>query len=141
MDIDHASYQEALNSFKLSKIKIMKTLKIFLSTIIVAFLFSNVTAQSASIKTTTIKVNGECNMCKKRIEKAALAVDGIQAAVWDVDTKMLTIKYDESNPAMEENVQKNIAAIGHDTEKYMAPDSAYNNLPGCCHYQRKSVKQ
>ncbi|MBS1974107.1 MAG: heavy-metal-associated domain-containing protein [Bacteroidetes bacterium] len=113
----------------------------FLSTIIVAFLFSNVTAQSASIKTTTIKVNGECNMCKKRIEKAALAVDGIQAAVWDVDTKMLTIKYDESNPAMEENVQKNIAAIGHDTEKYMAPDSAYNNLPGCCHYQRKSVKQ
>ncbi|HVM89759.1 MAG TPA: heavy metal-associated domain-containing protein [Puia sp.] len=119
----------------------MKTLKIFLNTVIATFLFSAATAQSNNVKTATIKVNGECSMCKKRIEKAALAIKGIQSAVWDVDAKTLTIQYDPFNSTLPENVQKKIAAIGHDTEKYIATDSAYNSLPECCHYQRKDKKQ
>ena len=88
-------------------------------------------------KTQTIKVYGECGMCKKRIEKAALSVQGIQAANWDVDSKMLTIKYDQLKSEVAENAEKKIASIGHDTEKLRADDTAYQSLPECCHYQRK----
>ena len=35
------------------------------------------------------------------------------------------------------DIQKKIAEVGHDTEKYSADDKVYENLPGCCHYKRK----
>lgn len=89
-----------------------------------------------SVKTETFKVYGNCNMCKKRIEKAA-AVDGITKAEWNVDTKVMTVSYD---PAKTSNdvIQKKIAAAGHDTEKEKAADTVYGKLPGCCQYDRKA---
>jgi periplasmic mercuric ion binding protein len=80
-------------------------------------------------------------MCKKRIEKAAATVDGVQSAVWDENTKNLTLKYSQFKKEAVDNVQKKIAAVGHDTEKYNAADAVYQQLPGCCHYDRKTVKQ
>ena len=86
-------------------------------------------------KTDTIKVFGECGMCKNRIEKA-IKVDGISSAVWSEDTKLLTVSYD-SAIISNEDIQKKIAAVGHDTEKYKTPDEVYKKLPGCCKYDRK----
>ena len=40
-------------------------------------------------------VNGVCEQCKKRIEDAAYA-KGVKYADWDVDTHLLTLKYDSS---------------------------------------------
>jgi hypothetical protein len=33
-------------------------------------------------------------------------------------------------------IHKNIAAVGHDTQKVKATDEAYNNLHDCCKYDR-----
>jgi hypothetical protein len=72
-------------------------------------------------------------MCKERIETAA-KVDGVTKAEWDKTTKMLTLAY---NPAVvkSDDIQKKIAAVGHDTEKYKADAKIYNGLPGCCKYR------
>jgi mercuric ion binding protein len=89
--------------------------------------------QMATSKTETIKVSGNCELCKARIEKAA-KVDGVSKAEWNQNTKLLTLVY---NPKIVTNdaVQKKIASVGHDTEKYRADDKAYNSLPGCCKYR------
>ncbi|RFS19459.1 copper chaperone [Chitinophaga silvatica] len=95
---------------------------------------SNVFAQSS--KTESFKVYGNCNMCKKRIEKAVTGAN-ISKAEWNVGTKMMTISYDPTKIS-NEAIQNKIAAAGHDTEKATAPDSVYTELPGCCLYDRKA---
>jgi copper chaperone CopZ len=109
----------------------MKTLKFFIA--IVALTFSTVIFAANATKTETIKVSGKCETCKARIEKAA-KVDGVTKADWSTKTKVLTLVY---NPAKvkSDDVQKKIAAVGHDTPKYKATAAAYNALPGCCKYR------
>ena len=109
----------------------MKTIKFFIA--IVALTFSTVIFAANATKTETIKVSGKCETCKARIEKAA-KVDGVTKADWNTKTKVLTLVY---NPAKvkSDDVQKKIAAVGHDTPKYKATDKAYNALPGCCKYR------
>lgn len=125
----------------------MKTIKVLLATFIAFVTIQSANAQSGkenlrnTTKTQTIKVYGECGMCKKRIEKAATTVDGVQSAVWDENTKSLTVKYSQFKKEAVDNVQKKIADAGHDTEKYRATDAAYQKLPDCCHYERKPAQQ
>ena len=86
-------------------------------------------------KTEKFKVYGNCGMCKTRIEKAAKSVEGVSAADWDKETKMVEVTFDES----ETNVHKvhmAIAEAGHATEMHKADDEAYENLPACCKYDR-----
>ena len=122
----------------------MKSLKIIITTlaafllITVSFAQTGKDSSGKKLQTQSIKVNGECDMCKHRIEAAALKVEGVQSAEWNTETKILSVKYDTQLTTTPENVQKKMAEIGHDTEKYTATDTAYNNLPGCCHYQRKT---
>ncbi len=98
------------------------------------FLSVSVNAQT---KTDTIKVYGECGMCKNRIQKT-LKIEGITSAAWDTETKLLVVAYDASIIS-NDDIQKKIAAVGHDTEKYTADDKVYEKLPGCCHYERKKA--
>ncbi|MEJ2594475.1 MAG: heavy metal-associated domain-containing protein [bacterium] len=88
-----------------------------------------------SKKHTSFMVYGNCGMCEERIEKAASQVKGVVSADWDVDTKMLQLEYDKRIVKVNE-VEKAIAAVGHDTENERAPDEVYNDLPGCCLYDR-----
>ena len=90
-------------------------------------------SQMASVKTESIKVWGNCDICKARIEKAA-KIEGVSKAEWNNDTKLLMVVF---NPVTvtSDTIQKSIAAVGHDTEKYRADDKVYNNLPGCCKYR------
>jgi mercuric ion binding protein len=116
----------------------MKTVKLFITAVLAVVIGLNTFAQTqnkVSSKTETIAVSGNCNSCKARIEKAA-KIDGVSKADWNKDTKVLTLVYDPSKVTSDE-VQKKIAAVGHDTEKYKADDKAYNSLPGCCQYERK----
>jgi cation transport ATPase len=89
----------------------------------------------ASTKTETIKVWGNCETCQARIEKTA-KVDGVNKASWDKSTKLLTLVYDPAT-VKSDDIQKKIALVGHDTEKYKADDKVYAKLPGCCQYERK----
>ncbi|HJV77840.1 MAG TPA: cation transporter [Paludibacter sp.] len=107
----------------------MKTIKFFIA--IVALTISTVVF--AANKTEAIKVSGNCETCKARIEKAA-KVDGVAKADWNTKTKVLTLVYDPSK-VKSDDVQKKIAAVGHDTQKYKATTAAYNALPGCCKYR------
>lgn len=84
-------------------------------------------------RTDSFKVDGNCNMCKKRIEDAAY-VKGVKRADWNVETHMLTVTYKPSK-ASEENVMKAIAKAGHNTEKVVSTETDYNKLPECCQYK------
>jgi periplasmic mercuric ion binding protein len=115
----------------------MKTIR-FMATAILAvttsvFTFAQ-TSPVASIRTETIKVSGKCEMCKSKIEKAA-KIDGVSKAEWNKDTRVLTLAYNPSAVSSDE-VQKSIAAVGYDTEKFKATDEAYKSLPSCCQYDR-----
>lgn len=74
-------------------------------------------------------------MCKMRIEKAA-AAEGVSLASWHTDTKIMTVTYDSSKITTE-GIQKRISAAGHDTEGTYADDAVYEQLPGCCLYERR----
>lgn len=93
----------------------------------------------------TLTVYGNCGMCKKRIEKAALSVDGVKEANWDVETKVLSIKFSDitfgENNYSINTVSEKIAAVGHDTQFNKASKDDYNALPGCCQYDRPENKK
>lgn len=111
----------------------MKTYKLFSAFVFTLFIS---TALFAQTKKETIKVNGECGMCKKKIEKAAKA-NGAITASWSPETKILQVSYN-TRQTSSDKIQKAIAAVGYDTEKYTAADEAYNSLDECCKYERKT---
>jgi len=83
----------------------------------------------------TLTVQGACGMCSKRIEKTALAVDGVKEAKYDLKTKKLSFTYDAEKTTVDK-VSKAIAKVGHDTDKDKAADEVYDKLPGCCKYRK-----
>ena len=109
-------------------------------TLIFSVLFAGLAiAAGAQEKTEKLKVSGECNTCKKKIESAAKTA-GATYAVWDKSTKMLVIKYNTSasNTA---KIEQSIAGAGYDTPDYKASDDAYNQLDDCCKYDRSGAKE
>lgn len=92
-------------------------------------------SQINNAKTETVKVYGNCGMCESTIEKAANKKK-ISKADWNVDTKMASITYDSKKTTLDA-VLKNIALAGYDNQSFLAPDAAYNKLPGCCKYDRE----
>ncbi|WP_298263870.1 heavy-metal-associated domain-containing protein [uncultured Lutibacter sp.] len=104
--------------------------------LIIALLFIGITthAQKKNAKI-TFEVNGICEMCKERIEKAVLKTKGVKFCNWNIKTHQLSLIMDERK-VDELTIHKNIAAVGHDTDKIKATDKAYNNLHNCCKYDR-----
>ncbi|MFT6638763.1 MAG: copper chaperone CopZ [Flavobacterium sp.] len=86
-------------------------------------------------KVETVKVSGNCGMCKKTIEKAG-SIEKIAKVEWDKDTNMATLTYDNTKTNKDE-ILKRIASAGYDSELYKAKDEDYDNLPGCCQYDRE----
>lgn len=84
----------------------------------------------------TVKVWGNCGMCKSTIEKAAKAA-GASEADWNKDTKVLTV----SGKADMKKIEQAIALVGYDTQNFTAKDEAYFALPECCQYERKASTQ
>lgn len=93
-------------------------------------------AQTHSVITRTLRVSGNCEMCKERIETAAKG-KGVKQASWDADTKMLTLTYDTLLTRIEK-VHIRIAEAGHDTELKKAKNDTYKALPECCLYRDHS---
>jgi hypothetical protein len=109
----------------------MKTLKTaFFSLLFISF----ATITIAQTKTETFKVAGECGMCKKKIESTAKK-GGASYAAWDVDSKMLTVKYSGTSSS-KAKIEKAIAAVGYDTPGFKTTEAAYSKLDGCCQYER-----
>ena len=82
-----------------------------------------------------IDVNGKCEQCQKRIQKAALSVSGVKSATWSIETHQLSLILNEEKVAVLD-VKKAIAKVGHDSDTVKATDKDYDNLHSCCKYER-----
>ena len=83
----------------------------------------------------TLYVEGTCKMCRARISRAARKVEGVADADWDEKSKIMSFSYDKSL-CTKEDIEKAVAAAGHDTRNISAEDEVYENLPPCCFYER-----
>ncbi len=103
---------------------------------VIAVLLSSINgfAQIKNAKTETVKIYGNCGICKTTIEKAG-NVKKVASVDWNKDTKMATLTYDGDKTNQDE-ILKRIALAGYDSEKFRAPDDVYAKLAGCCQYDR-----
>jgi len=101
------------------------------------FMGITLSAQNKNAKA-TIEVDGVCEMCKVRIEKASIKSKGVKSAVWNVETHELSLIYDERKIDLL-TIQENIAAVGHDTKEIKATDKAYSSVHSCCKYRNEDV--
>ena len=86
----------------------------------------------------SIEVDGICGMCKKRIEKAALQTKGVKFASWNIESHKLAMVIDERKTNLKK-IQKNIAAVGHDTKLIKATEKQYNSVHPCCKYRDEEI--
>jgi Cu(I)/Ag(I) efflux system membrane fusion protein len=104
---------------------------ILIATVLCLLAAGVVVAETVDRKMT---VQGMCGMCKTRIEKTALGIDGVTRAEWDIDTKVLTLQFDSAKTKLEA-ISAELAKVGHDTDRDKADDKVYNALPPCCKYR------
>lgn len=117
----------------------MKTIHILFLALTSLFAFNSASAQSKNqSQTTTVKINGNCGMCKKVIETAANQKSA--KLDWDSATKMATLTYNPKKTNVDQ-VLKRVAEAGYDNEKFTAQDEVYNKLHGCCKYDRTPIKK
>jgi mercuric ion binding protein len=107
---------------------------------LVSLFLMGTTALFAQIKKEEFKVYGNCGMCESRIETAAKSVEGVTAADWHKETKMIDVSYDSTKTNVDK-IQIAIADVGHDTDMHRAENKVYKGLPGCCHYDRPGAME
>lgn len=85
-------------------------------------------------KKLTMEVDGKCDMCKMRIEKAALDVKGVKYALWDIPSHQLSLIIDErkTDPM---KIKTALVEVGHDTKELKATEEAYATVHPCCKYR------
>lgn len=119
--------------------KIILTICITLLTI-VTLKAQTVAAQDSIVISETDSVSfivsGNCGMCQRTIEKAAM-IFGVSSAEWDMDSGKMNVVYDPLATDILK-IHQSIAASGYDTDKVKAKTSTYDRLPGCCQYERTS---
>lgn len=103
------------------------------------FMLLGIQNGQAETKSDQFKVAGNCGMCEKRIEKAALAVPGVSKADWNKETKQMVVDFNAAQTSLDK-VETAIAKVGHDTPLHKADAKTYASLPACCKYERPAVK-
>lgn len=96
---------------------------------------SNSTVEEAVASQESFKVYGNCGMCKNTIEGSLKDVKGVDKAVWNQETKMMSVSYDASIISLSD-VKNKIANSGYDMEDVRASNEDYEALHGCCQYER-----
>ncbi|OYX82991.1 MAG: hypothetical protein B7Y83_12975 [Flavobacteriales bacterium 32-34-25] len=112
----------------------MKSLKKIMVAVVVLLSIS-VNAQIKNKKTETVKISGNCEMCKKKIETAG-NLKKVAVVEWDVNSKMAKLTYDSTKTNSDEILSR-IAKAGYDNDKFSATDEQYKKLHTCCQYDRK----
>tara|TARA_Y100001960_G_scaffold147048_1_gene155682 strand:+ start:482 stop:877 length:396 start_codon:yes stop_codon:yes gene_type:complete len=118
---------------------------ILITTILILSCDNNKKTETITVKHQTsitnpeisLGVRGNCGMCKTTIQKAALSVDGVEEASWDMQTKVLDIRTNSNLDSITIKIHNAVAKSGYDTELVLANSEDYNNLPGCCQYNRE----
>ncbi len=111
-----------------------KTIPMKKMMIALVLLFSTVAFAQEKNKKMAFDVDGKCEMCKMRIEKAALGVKGVKFASWDIASHQLSLILDErkTDPM---KVKTALVAVGHDTKELKASEEAYDSVHPCCKYR------
>lgn len=109
--------------------------KFLLSLVCLLTMSTIIEAQTPAKKTDTVKIYGNCEMCKSTIEGTLKKKDGVLKKDWDTETKMLTVTYDSTKITLNQIMQK-VADAGYDSESIRAKDETYNKLAKCCRYER-----
>lgn len=116
----------------------MKNIFAIIAIVFAIFTYQLSLAQTTKdIKTSTIKVEGVCNACKKRIENAAY-IPGVKEAIWNKETSLLTVVYKTSKTSVEK-IEAAVAKSGHDAGAAKAAEATYNKLPACCNYKSEHI--
>lgn len=107
-------------------------------TVFALVVFAATTFAQEKNKKITMEVDGVCEMCKVRIEKAALGVKGVKYALWDVPSHQLSLIMDERKTNTME-IKTALVAVGHDTKELKATEEDYNSVMACCRYRDDEV--
>ena len=83
-----------------------------------------------------LEVNGNCEQCQKRIQKAAFSVAGVKSAIWNIESHQLSVSINEEKCSLMD-VKNAVAKVGHDTDEIKATNAVYDKLHSCCQYERK----
>lgn len=109
-------------------------MKRIMSIIICSLLLVTAAQAQEKNKKDTFEVKGNCGMCKARIEKASVQLKGVKYASWNVDSKELSVIYNESKCSISD-IKEAISKVGHDTDEFTADNEVYEKLPDCCKYR------
>jgi len=90
-----------------------------------------------NISEQSFTVYGTCGMCQDRIEAAAMQIQGVETASWDLESMQLSVSIDESS-FNADYLLTHIASIGHDNESYIATEEVYTALHHCCKYREET---
>lgn len=99
--------------------------------IIVLFLTANFAYSKDEIKEVKIKTSAECEMCKTKIEKAVNRLTGIESSNLDVESRVLTVKYNPDKVELDK-IRKAVSKAGYSADDVAADPKAYKKLPKCC---------
>lgn len=99
--------------------------------IIALLIFTGIQQTQAQKTTATFKVEGNCEMCEVRIEKAAKSVKGVSKADWDLKSKVIAVTFDSTKTDLSQ-IHQSISDMGYKTDQLAATKKGYNALPFCC---------
>jgi copper chaperone CopZ len=116
----------------------MKNLiKISLSLLLFLSLGKTIQAQDKEVVSDTIAVMGICDMCKERIENAAL-IKGVKKVEWSSETESLIVIYRPDKVSIEQ-IAWEITEAGHDNQYYICTDEQYDKIHNCCRYREQNA--
>ncbi|MCK9205112.1 MAG: heavy-metal-associated domain-containing protein [Bacteroidales bacterium] len=113
----------------------MKTLTKFFLILLAIFCLNgfgkNLFAQEKKVETVKIKTSAVCPQCKDRIEGGLAFEKGVKDISLDLETKIVTIKYNTKS-VTPDDLRRKISNLGYDADSIPANKKAYEKLPACC---------
>lgn len=96
-----------------------------------SFLMTGNQKGSGKSDTLRIKTSAVCGQCKDRIEQNMAFEKGIKDVSLDLETKIVTIRYNPKSTTPDQ-IRKKISKLGYDADDVPADAAAYEKLPACC---------
>lgn len=110
----------------------MKTLKTWMLSLLMisvaSFSFAKGGKATEEVK---IKTSAVCGMCKATLEKGLAYEKGVQKAVLDENTKILTITFSPEKTTVAK-LKKAVNDLGYDADDQPATPRSYDKLDACC---------
>ncbi|MGV3540982.1 MAG: heavy-metal-associated domain-containing protein [Rufibacter sp.] len=110
----------------------MKTLKTLLFSLLLTAISTVGFAQGGKKnEEVKFKTSAVCGMCKATIEKGLAYEKGVQKAVLDENTKVVTITYNGTKTDAAK-LKKAVNDLGYDADDSPATPRSYEKLDACC---------